>query len=218
MFSSRLLRVLGGFAVSSKSFLLFVSPAFFLCACSIPARAELLISSPNGKVAFHLSLDQVRLRFRVTSGDGEVIGWSPMSFSVDGVDLANAMELAGDPQFDESNTTYPTRGVHSTATNHYKSLQLELRRRSGEGRVTIEARAFDDGVAFRFIAPGEKGKSRTPDERTTFEIPAGSIVWHANLRGHYEGDYHEDEVSKIPAGEWVGPPMTFKLPGDRGYA
>ncbi len=58
-----------------------------------------------------------------------------------------------------------------------------------------------------------------PDEYSTFVIPAGSIVWYAGLAaGHYEDTYTQKDISEVKPGEWSGPPLTFRLPGNGGYA
>jgi alpha-glucosidase len=81
----------------------------------------------------------------------------------------------------------------------------------------LEARAYNDGAAFRFIAP-DRGKSRVPDEATQFTLPEHSTVWFHDLEGHYEGVHVRKDIEKIEAGEWAAPPVTFKLPGGGGYA
>jgi alpha-glucosidase len=58
-------------------------------------------------------------------------------------------------------------------------------RRILHGRI----RAYNDGVAFRHVIPGNK-ESRIPDEDTRFVLPAGSTLWYHDLRGHYEAEYN----------------------------
>jgi len=36
--------------------------------------------------------------------------------------------------------------------------------------------------------------------------------------GHYETEFVKKNISEVHAGEWAGPPLTFKLPLDAGYA
>ena len=60
--------------------------------------------------------------------------------------------------------------------------------------------------------------SRTPDERTLFRVPAGSTAWFHGLGGHYEAPYEQKDVTEVKSEEWAGPPVTFKLPNNGGYA
>src|SRR5438309_6167720 len=84
---------------------------------------------------------------------------------------------------------------------------------------TFEVRVFNDGVAYRHVIPGEENASRAPDEYSTFVIPDGSTLWYGGLAdGHYETEFMKKNISEVRAGEWAGPPLTFKLPLDAGYA
>src|SRR5262249_23839882 len=89
--------------------------------------------------------------------------------------------------------------------------------RESNSPFDVEVRAFDDGVAFRFLVPGD-GRSRVPDEATAFTIPPGSSVWYHDFEGHYEGIHARKEASQVQSGEWAAPPLTIKLPGGAGYA
>jgi alpha-glucosidase len=58
-----------------------------------------------------------------------------------------------------------------------------------------------------------------PNELTAFTPPAGSTVWYHGLAGgHYEAPYSKKDIAAVEPGEWSGPPLTFKLPGNGGYA
>jgi alpha-glucosidase len=60
--------------------------------------------------------------------------------------------------------------------------------------------------------------AHTPDEATTFAVPKGSTTWSNDLHMHYESQYVKRTIEDVPAGDWAAPPMTYKLPGDGGYA
>jgi alpha-glucosidase len=81
---------------------------------------------------------------------------------------------------------------------------------------TLDVRAYNDGIAFRYIVQGNG--SRVPDEGTTFTIPAASTVWFHDFEGHYEGIHQKKEIAAVKEGEWAAPPLTIKLAGGAGYA
>src|SRR5881394_890661 len=58
----------------------------------------------------------------------------------------------------------------------------------------------------------------SPDGSVEFIVPPGSTVWHHDLEGHYEAVHTKSDAAQIKEGEWVAPPMTFKLPAGAGYA
>jgi alpha-glucosidase len=187
-----------------------------LISCASPPAAELSASYGDGAVQFSL-LEGAPLRYAVRAGGKTVIEPSPLRFSVDDVELTDGAEITQVAR-DEGNETYPTRGVHAQAHNSYKQVAYALKHAKSGTSFVMEVRTFPDGVAYRFIAPGDASKQRVPDERSIFTLPAGSTLWYHGMRGHYEGDYVQRDVSEVPAGEWAAPPLTVKLPNDAGYA
>ena len=175
-------------------------------------------TSPDSQVHLDVIIDHGQLRYAVSrEGGGTAIEKSPLVLAVDGVNLTEGVARKNS-QTRFHRDTYPTRGVHSTATDRHNAIKISLRHAASGTDYTLEARLFDDGVAYRFIVPGDTGKSRVPDEMSKFILPAGSMAWSHNMRGHYEGDYSTKDVSEYQKGEWAAPPVTFKLPGDGGYA
>ena len=110
---------------------------------------------------------------------------------------------------------YPSRGVHAVARNRSNNDTYPFTAANGTA-FTLSVRVFDDGAAFRFVVPGTG--TRTPDEATTFKLPAGSMTWTHDLHGHYEATYVKRVIEDVPSGDWAAPPVTYKLPGNGGYA
>jgi alpha-glucosidase len=177
---------------------------------------EVQVTSPNGRVKLTILPDAGQLTFKVTLDDTTVIEPSPIVMDLDGYDLSSGVVFSNQYKYAVSQT-YPWYGAHSTATNRCNGVRILLQHDLSTIEYTLDVRAFDDGVAFRHIIPGAPGVSRVPDEYSTFIIPAGSTVWYGGMEGHYESDYVEKDISAMQPGEWAGPPMTFKLPGNAGY-
>jgi alpha-glucosidase len=191
--------------------------ALLLSSLSVPAATLTAtgLASPNGAVRLKTSLDQGRLNFSVTYKNQPVIETSPMQFTMDGVDLTQGLK-AGAVEPYQIQETYPWYGVHSSATNHCNGAKFSFTHEKSKTAYTLDVRVFNDAAAFRFILPGAN-ESRVPDEATLFTIPAGSTVWHHDLRGHYEGVHTNNTAAQITQGQWIAPPMTFKLPNGTGY-
>jgi alpha-glucosidase len=193
-------------------------PIFLLAAALIPnqspaAPADTRITSPDGAIQFHVTF-KGRLGYDVHLKNKSVIESSRMIFLLDGADLTSDPTV-GDIKTYRINETYPWRGAHSQAVNNCNGAIIALK--SGGVSYSMEVRAFNDGIAYRFIAPGTPGQSRVPDEASTFCLPEGSRVWYHDLTGHYEGQHTNNLTAAIRPGQWVAPPMTFKLPDDAGY-
>ncbi len=178
---------------------------------------SLVVASPGGLVEFRLmKLGERQLGYAVTLRGRPVIEPSPLGIVVDGVNLGDQADFSA-PQRYRVRETYPWHGVHASAVNHCRGARIPLRHLPSGQAWTLEARAYDDGVAFRFIVPGAGTASRIPDEATAFRLPPGSMVWYHDFEGHYEGVHKSKPIEEIPRGEWAAPPVTFRLPRNQGY-
>ena len=186
-----------------------------LPAFASPAAGEITISSPDGKVKFHLLSDQSQLRYRVALKNRPVLETSQLGIVIDGVELGRGV-LLGKIERYNIREKYPTRGGHSEGVNNCSGVRISVTHVATKTNFTLEVCAYNDGIAFRHIVPGSG--SRVPDEATTFTLPAGSLVWFHDFEGHYEGIHQQKEIAAVKDGEWAAPPLTIKLPNGAGYA
>ena len=177
---------------------------------------KIAVSSPDGKITFHILPNAERMTYSVSLENTPVIESSPLMISVDGNDLTSGVVIQK-VEREEIKDTYPWLGAHNTATNHCNSARIAIIHDLTMIQHALEVRVFNDGVAYRHNISGEPNISRVPDERTAFVLPTGSQVWYAGLDGHYEAAYEDKDIAKVLPGEWAAPPLTFKLPGGAGY-
>ena len=179
---------------------------------------EVQLASPDGKIKFTILPYAERLTFTVTMGNTIVLEPSPIVMKLDGYDLSSGVVFNNLERYsiDES---YPWYGARATAVNRCNGVKLSLTHDLSFTSYTLEVRVFNDGVAYRHVIPGEESTLRAPDEYSAFVIPDGSTLWYGGLAdGHYETEFVKKNISEVHAGEWAGPPLTFKLPLDAGYA
>jgi alpha-glucosidase len=167
-------------------------------------------------VAFEYRIDAGRLRYRVIRDRTPVLESSDLAIVVDGANLGEGV-VEGD-LFTEGRTRedYLTRGVHAIAHNRSRDYTAGFVHRATGMPFIVDVRVFEDGVGFRYRVDGRG--SHTPDEGTTFTLPAGSTTWSHDLHGHYEATYVRRAIEDVPAGDWAAPPMTYRLPAGGGYA
>jgi alpha-glucosidase len=187
-----------------------------LCCASPTALGaqDVVVQSPNKKVRFTAFVRDGHLRYQATLDDRPMIEPSALGVAVDGIDLGQgaAIGKAEPYRLDER---YPWRGVHSRALNHCNGARVSVTHGASRTPFTVDVRVFDDAVAFRYVVPGS-GR-RVPDAATAFRIPKGSVVWYHGLRDHYEGLHSRKGLEEVTAGDWAGPPLTFRLPDGRAY-
>ncbi len=194
----------------------FVSILFSLLNSLAWAGVPISVKSPDGSVDFVFN-PNAAVSYSVFYRGKPVIGDSPIKVLIDDIEITGDVELG---KIDRSSIdeTYPCRGVHSQAVNRCNTAKMALKHTKSNTAFLLEVRVFNDGAAFRYIFPGDENKSRVPDEQTMFNLPAYSTVWYHDLSGHYEATYKKHELAEVPDKQWCAPPMTFKLPGDAGYA
>jgi alpha-glucosidase len=191
--------------------------AWLLCAgmSSAAAAEDIQLAGPSGKVQLNIARAGANLQYSVTFRDKPVIEASALGITVDGTDLSKGVEVRGVERY-QRNESYPWYGAHSTATDRCNGARIRVVHLGSGTEYQIDARAYDDGVAFRHLVPGQG--TRTPDEATVFRLPAGSTLWYHGLEDHYEAQHARKGLRALPPGGWLAPPVTVMLPQGGGYA
>jgi alpha-glucosidase len=186
------------------------------------AASDVNVSSPDGRIQFRLFLNDKRgLQYSVTFRAKPAIETSALGLSVNGVNLAEGVEIGAVDSY-KVDETYPWYGLKSTAVDNCNGVKVTVTHRQSRTAYTLEARAYNDGIAFRHVVPGEG--TRVPDEATEFRLPKMSQIWWHNLDESYENFYQRKiigigrgQYATVPAGSWVAPPATLVLPEGAGY-
>src|SRR5262245_45517536 len=116
-------------------------------------------ASPNRLLTFAVSRSSDgRVTYVVKMGGSVVIEPSALGILVDGTNLGDAVEpLAGAGESRRIDERYPWLGVHATAVNRCQATATTVTHRATQTPWTIEVRACDDGVAFRYVVPAMLG-------------------------------------------------------------
>jgi alpha-glucosidase len=170
------------------------------------------ISSPDGRIIFHLLIKNGVLNYNVTKLGKPVIESSSLGLTLLSKQIGNAIGI-GPIKKHIINESYAWRGVHSKAINHCVNAQVPV---IGTDPFTVDVQVYNDGVAFRYLLTST-GTSIVQKDNTGFVIPAGSTVWSQGDINAYEGKYREQKIEDVKDGELAGPPLTVKLAGANGY-
>jgi len=191
--------------------------ALLVAAVLAPAAAvaeDVTLQSPKGVLKLTLSAAEGRLRYRATLNEKPLLEPSDLGIVVDGADLGQGVTLGKVERY-EHDETFAWYGAHSPAIGRARGARVAVSHKASRTEFTVDLRAFDDAVAFRIVVPGS-GR-RVPDAASAFRLPAGSVVWYHGPRDHYEGLHTRRELKDVPADDWAGPPLTFRLPDGRGF-
>jgi alpha-glucosidase len=230
-----LLRKLRSLSFSGVSRRLIVQCAFTSLLLAVPAFAQNpSVSSPDGRL---------RLQFDIlpTGPSGSQAGQLVDSLFFNGRPLLQnsslSLSLTGGPPLGQSVSivsAVPASGIDdyrevAGKTSHvhdaFNSLALTVKEPGPSGRtMTIQARAYDGAVAFRYLVPRQPGMYRYAlyQEHTGFDFAKDARIWAIqlpNFRSAYEGEYLHLHISSlgIRAGEpstmLVGLPLLSQVPG-----
>ncbi|MFR9651140.1 MAG: glycoside hydrolase family 97 protein [Rikenellaceae bacterium] len=185
-----------------KKILLIALSAAIISACSNAEEGGLKLSSPNTKNQIEFEISKCgELRYSISNGSLPIIAPSKMGFKFkDSTLLAGDFELLSSSR-DTYNETWETIwGQQQRVKNHYNELTFNLRQISSNILLNITARAFDDGVAFRYEFPkqSELGEFTIMDELTEFNFANDFKSWwgYADY-DNYEKVYYTSPISEI---------------------
>jgi alpha-glucosidase len=194
-----------------------------------PRAEHVGVSSPDGRVRLDVSLEHSQKaarvpHYRVTFNGRPVVERSALQ-----VDLADGSTLGSDCAIDGSRTRtvqiefrqYP--GKRSKVVDHCSEAVITFRERSKPARAwQLVARAYDDGVAFRYRFPAQPGwqSLELAGERTTFAVPSGASAYALPLNSFttsHEKLYEKMPIAAVSENWLLGIPLLLELPGT-GFA
>ncbi len=197
-----------------RIFILLFAAATCVCAQDAP-----LLASPDGQIEFKLATGP-ELSYTIDYKGKPVILSSTL-----GLDLQNQAPLGPNLAVSATKTssadeTYRTpHGKANPVRNHYNALRIDL---SEQGRtrrsLALEVRAYDDGVAFRYVLPQQPSirEMRLAGERTQFQLAKDGEAWPLFLDGFrtsYEDNYHRLPLTGISPGSLIALPFLAEVPG-----
>jgi len=193
-----------------------VGLVFVLGLVGATGCSQLTVTSPGGHLVAAISVDgSGQLTYSVQHGRVPVLEDSPLGITVDGVKLGEGVTL-GAAKTTTVNETYASRGVHAAAVNHYRGAAIPVTHQASGLTYTLEVRAYDDGLAYRYVVPGS-GERTVTGEASAWTLPTGCSVWHQSNTKNYEAIHRQQTAESVKKGTKIGPPMVAVLPGKKRY-
>lgn len=230
------LRHLSAHAGSTALRILIRSAFPWLLTClALPLFAQSpSVTSPDGRLRLQLAIHPA-------NDAGPAAGQLVYSLFFNGhailQDSALSLDLAGGPPLGENvgiASVVPGSGIDdyqevAGKTSHvhdaYNSVDVTVKEPGGSGfSMTIEARAYNGAVAFRYVVPRQPGMYRYAlhDEHTEFDFTKDARIWAIelpNFRSAYESEYVHLHISSLgaqggePSKLLAGLPLLTQIPG-----
>jgi alpha-glucosidase len=212
-------------------------PAIFLLAFGCGARAAeggspsaaLELRSPDGRIAVTVN-PAGSLSYRLAVDGTPVLNESRLGLRLrEGGVLGRDVVLLGAVRADSDTTWANPLGKRSEVRDHYRELAVSLRENGEAGRAfSVVFRAYDDGVAFRYLLVGGSGASDViiEEELTEFAfatdstcfagdhiaVPPDAYDSRGGFRGSQEWEFRRQRLSDLPVDTVTGLPLLAHTP------
>ena len=176
-----------------KSTLLCYSAILAIHGAQAATAAPTQITSPNGKLVLGLSTaDSGSFGYSLAANGTPLISHSTLGldFGPAGKAPASGWKISNTESRNVNATWKPLWGKRSVVPDRYRETTIEL---TGPGapfdRITLTARAYDDGVAFRYSIPANaKGNaSNATGDLTEYNFAGDFTAWFYNQEQHNLG-------------------------------
>ena len=176
-----------------------------LCLCiGIYAQKSYQLASPNGEIKVSVSVAD-KIYYDIAYGQETLLENGTMQLQV------GNQWLGANPKVSKASTQSVDENIRpvipfkfSNIRNHYNQLLLKF-----NGNYSVEFRAFDDGVAYRFIT-NKKGEMEVMDELMQVNFPA-DYQMHLQRSGNF-GTNYEMFYEHPTYSEWKGKEGVTVLP------
>ncbi len=171
------------------------------------------LSAPGGENKITFQLNDEKPEYSVAHGDTQILQPSKMGFVFRNNDsLSKNFRITNVERSTFDNTWEQVWGEKKKIRNHYNQLVVDLQEKAGKQRkLQLQFRAFDDGVAFRYVFPeqGIKDSIFIMDELTTFRLKDDGKAWWipAYHEQRYENLFTASPVSTL---DTVHTPLTIE--------
>ena len=189
--------------------------------------ARVRIASPDGNVVFFLAdaampnLSEPKrngLRYAVDLHGKWLLDESNLGLKLQGAPaIGPGMHKVAvhTGQHDET-YTIPV-GKTSSVRDQYNSAVIDLADDTGR-KMSVEVRAYDDGVAFRYLLPGTSASKTVRIERelTEFNYAKDATLYPLIVEGFqssYEDEYQQRQVNGIHHDWLIALPLLAEVPG-----
>jgi alpha-glucosidase len=190
---------------------------FVALSVSSFAQKEVALSSPNGNIKLSFSKKQHPcLAYNLIVNTNKIIDFSPLGFEIDSIHQSEKWSIIKIHRKTVNTFWKPRWGKRAKVKEHYNEIIFELKNSNNQFKhyLNIEARAYDDGIAFRYVIPQKSSyASSSSKELTEFRFAQNYTSWF------YNKEYPNIGPEKLMESDGIRlPPMTIKAENDLYFA
>ncbi len=212
---------------------LFICPIMLFAVAAAVAQANSVrVASPDGQIVLTVSMGPAQaepnapprerpvagLRYSVEFRGKRLFDDSLLGLKLEGQEpLGPGMRLVNQQQGSGDDTYTIPVGKTSSVRDHYNSSRMDFQDEQGR-KLTMEARAYDDGVAFRYIVPEQSGikNANIEHELSEFHYDKDATLYPLIVDGFqssYEDEYQARNVNGLHPDWLIALPLLAEVPG-----
>jgi alpha-glucosidase len=182
------------------------------------AGPVLRLESPDKKIVFEFLVRNGQPGYQVSYEGKKLVDFSILNLVFKNDSLSQGVRLMKSERMDSTEQYSLLTGRSSQVNDPYRQLTLYIREIQSPGRsLSIQVRAFDDGIAFRYLFP-QSGKDSLMlvREKSSFQITGNPAVHALVLDGFdnsHEGNYLHHAYNDLPKDSLMDMPILFAFPG-----
>jgi alpha-glucosidase len=210
-----------------------------LAGAAVPLAAQtgpVVLKSPDGALEMSIATmprgvrpgapvgnapaESGQLAYRVVFRGKLMMDWSTLGLQFeDSSVLGSAVKITSPAQSAADATWKSVQGKANPIRDHFNAVTVQaVETGAPERKLTLEARAYDDGVAFRYIVPEQAAvkEARILNEVTQFRFTKDARTFPLISRGFQtsnEDDYHELSLSGLHPEYLINLPLLVNVPG-----
>ncbi len=208
----------------TAAFLLLIAAT--LLAPSVLAFPALTVTSPDGNLSISFQLKAngtpykpgMRPYYSVSFKKAEILADSPLGLNFLGAaPLETNLTITGSSMNTQDGFWQNPFGQRHNVRDHYNQLTVSLIEASApHRRLNIIFRAYDEGVAFRYVLPNQPAiqKFTLSSENTGFYFTHAATVFALDLGSFttpYESEFRQEGIDEIKPDSIIGLPLLLHL-------
>lgn len=184
------------------------------------AQSTKSIESPDGRLKFSFTLEKKAPAYGIAFKGKWLVRNSPISLELEDGLIRDGLTLVNTQNRDGAEDYELIVGKTKTVHHPYRELLVDLREKSNPHHaLQIQVRAFNDGIAFRYLFPKQDQLKTLNllDENTAINLVGNPMVHTLmlpNFTSSHEGYYSHLLFDQIRNDTLMDMPTLFEFPGN----
>ena len=186
--------------------LFFLTIVLAIAASSLQAQNIAKVKSPSGNIVATVFSENGNLKMNISKNKTPLLS-SSLGLEINGENIGSRVVLDGKISSKTINEKYAIYGNHPQAHNYCNEINLPLV--NGKIKYTLALRAYNDGVALRYIIAA-KDDINISKELTAFTIDDQAMCLWAEYEPSYENLTQQTTFAQIDEGKTLIAPITLQ--------